>query len=115
VILPEHIHFIIDPLSFDVSNIIQRIKMSFAANYRKRNDLKAGRIWQNRFWDHIIRNQQDMNRHIDYIHYNPVKHGLVESPFSWKESSIHEYGIKGYYSSDWGQREDLVIEGDFGE
>ncbi|MFZ5980969.1 MAG: transposase, partial [Candidatus Zixiibacteriota bacterium] len=42
VILPEHIHFIIDPLSFDVSNIIQRIKMSFAANYRKRNDLKAG-------------------------------------------------------------------------
>ena len=66
-------------------------------------------------WDHVIRNQLDMNRHIDYILYNPVRHGLVKSPFAWRESSLHEYGRKGYYPPDWGQREALAIEGDFGE
>lgn len=115
VIIPDHYHLIIDPQGHDISNIIQRIKMSFAALYRGKKSLKSGRIWQNRFWDHVIRNQLDMNRHIDYIHYNPVRHGLVKSPFAWRESSLHEYGRKGYYPPDWGQREALAIEGYFGE
>jgi REP-associated tyrosine transposase len=72
-------------------------------------------IWQRRFWDHIIRNQTDLNKHIDYIHYNPVKHGYVNSPFEWEYSSIHVYRDKGYYQSDWGMKEDLNIGGEFGE
>jgi putative transposase len=78
--------------------------MSFGLLWRKRNGLDSGRIWQNRFWDHIIRDQKDMNRHIDYVHFNPAKHGYVNSPFNWTYSSIHEYHEEGFYSRDWGLR-----------
>jgi len=87
-------------------------KLSFASLYRKKHNQNAGRVWQSRFWDHIIRNEKDLNNHIDYIHYNPVKHGLVKSPFEWKYSSIHEY--KEYYQTDWGKKE-FLFEGDYGE
>jgi putative transposase len=76
------------------------IKQSFAIMYRNRIDKSAGRIWQYRFWDHIIRNDDDLRRHIDYIHYNPVKHGLCTNPFEYQFSSIHQY--KEYYQPDWG-------------
>jgi len=56
-----------------------------------------------------------MNRHIDYIHYNPVKHGFVVSPFDWEQSSIRDYHRRDLYELDWGQAESLVFEGDFGE
>jgi len=69
--------------------------------------------WQNRFWDHIIRNQDDINKHIDYIHYNPVKHGLTARPFSWEHSSIHEY--KDYYGADWGVEEKPEFGDEYGE
>ena len=54
-----------------------------------------------------------MNRHIDYIHYNPVKHGLVLGPLDYRYSSIHEY--QDFYPDGWGVRNDVRIEGDFGE
>ena len=54
-----------------------------------------------------------MNNHIDYIHYNPVKHNIVKSPFDWKYSSIHKY--KDYYADDWGAIDELKIIGNFGE
>ena len=72
VILPDHFHAIIDPGEYDLSNLLQRIKQSFSMDYRQRTGA-SGRVWQLRFWDHIIRDQDDMNKHIDYIHYNPVK------------------------------------------
>jgi len=52
---------------------------------------------------------------MDYIHYNPVKHEYVKSPFEWKYSSIHVYKKNGYYQSDWGVKEDLNFDGEFGE
>jgi putative transposase len=113
VVLPDHFHMIIDPHNNILSNLMQRIKMSFASNYRKRHGIYRGRVWQNRFWDHIIRNEDDMKRHIDYIHYNPVKHEYAKSPFGWKHTSIHEFF--DVYGSDWGVRESVMIEGDFGE
>ncbi|MDP2728820.1 MAG: transposase, partial [Dehalococcoidia bacterium] len=60
-------------------------------------------IWQRRFWEHVIRDQTDFNRHCDYIHYNPVKHGLVNSPLEWKHSSFRKFVEKGLYRQDWGQ------------
>jgi putative transposase len=114
VILPDHFHFIIDTHGHDISNLLQRLKMSFSALYLKRLGQKSGRVWQNRFWDHIIRDEKDWNCHIDYIHYNPVKHGYVTSPFEWKESSIHEFHKRGMYIRDWGASE-IVIAGNFGE
>ena len=89
--------------------------LKVSARYRIRNKSTSGRIWQYRFWDHIIRDQNDLNKHIDYIHYNPVKHNLVQNPFEWKYSSIHEFKIEGYYSDDWGVKDRLTFKGEFGE
>ncbi len=80
-ILPDHFHLLLDTRGHDISNLLQRLKMSFSALYLKRTGQKTGRVWQNRFWDHIIRDDRDWNCHIDNIHYNPVKHGFVISPF----------------------------------
>jgi len=115
VILPDHFHLILDVGAEDFSMIMQRIKLSFAADYRKRCGLKEGRVWQARFWDHIIRDQVDINRHLDYIHYNPVKHGLANVPRAWKLSSIHESQFASTYALDWGTREPDGLSGDFGE
>jgi putative transposase len=60
-------------------------------------------IWQRRFWEHTIRDEQDLNRHIDYIHYNPVKHGLVMRVAEWQWSSFHRYVKEGMYDPLWGE------------
>jgi putative transposase len=114
VIMPDHFHAIIDCQGHDLSDIMRKIKLSFSKKYRFHVGIDAIQVWQKRFWDHIIRNQEDMNRHIDYIHYNPIKHGLTGSPLEWKYSSIHEYFCEGYYDRDWGRRETSFV-GDFGE
>jgi len=113
VVLPDHFHAVINPFDNNLSELIKRFKLSYSMNFRKRNNLKSGRIWQFRFWDHVIRNQDDFNRHIDYVHYNPVKHGLVRSPFEYEYSSIDKYSE--YYQKDWGVSEPIEFEGDFGE
>ncbi|MFH2089742.1 MAG: transposase [Pseudomonadota bacterium] len=115
VAIPDHFHLIIDPDVHDFSGLMRRIKLSFSAHLRKREGVDCGRVWQYRFWDHIIRDQDDLNRHIDYIHYNPVKHGLVASPFDHPYSSIHEYRKRGYYRDDWGTKEEIIFDGKFGE
>jgi len=102
MVLPDHFHMIVDPEDRDLSGIVRRLKLSFATLYRQRQGLDRGTIWQRRFWDHIIRDQVDMNRHVDYIHYNPVKHGLVDDPFKWRHSSLDDYRKSGYYARDWG-------------
>ena len=115
VVMVDHIHFVIDPFGNDVDRIMQRIKLGFGSKYRKVHNLPSGKVWQSRYWDHIIRDQHDLGNHIDYIHYNPVKHGLVTNPFLWEHSSIHSYKERGDYQDDWGIREQLTFDGDFGE
>ena len=51
------------------------------------------------FWEHAIRSDDDLINHVDYIHYNPVKHGWATSPYDWEESSVHWY--EAYYGRDW--------------
>ena len=115
VVLPEHFHMIIDPKDNNLSGILRRLKLSFANQYYGQQGQDRGRVWQARFWDHVIRDQDDMNRHIDYIHYNPVKHGLVRNPAQWRYSSFGDYKEEGYYSPDWGVNEELHFSGGFGE
>jgi putative transposase len=110
VVLPDHFHILIDARGNDLSLLMRKLKLSFSANYRKTAGLRSGRVWQYRFWDHIIRDQEDMNRHLDYIHYNALKHGYVKNPFDWKYSSIHKY-----QSEYVGVLEDVEFEGEFGE
>ncbi len=115
VVLPDHMHMLIDPKENNLSTLMKKIKLSFSMKYLKEQNLKSGKVWQNRFWDHIIRDQNDMNRHIDYIHYNPVKHQKIHNPFEWRYSSIKSYTENGYYQKDWGIHEVFKFEGEFGE
>ena len=64
---------------------------------RREND-----FWQRRFWEHQIRNEHDYERHVDYIHYNPVKHGLVKQAAQWPYSTFHQFAGRGVYAETWG-------------
>ena len=59
-------------------------------------------VWQPRFWEHLIRDEEDWRRHMDYIHYNPVRHGYVNAPKEWEYSSFQEMVSKGWYHENWG-------------
>jgi putative transposase len=121
VVLPDHLHMLwrLPPGDSDYSLRWRLIKSHFAHRWEEGKDtpttgsrrLKGERaVWQRRFWEHLIRDDRDLQRHVDYIHYNPVKHGLVRAPVEWKYSSFHDYVKQGLYPRDWGQGEALVIE-----
>ncbi len=113
VIMPDHFHAIINCGNHSISQIIHAFKIKYSRRFR--NKFGPGRVWQNRFWDHIIRNQEDLNHHLDYIHYNPVKHGITKNPFDYNNSSLQEYYKDGYYSKDWSVREELYFDKEYGE
>ena len=113
-ILPDHFHVIVDCENVSVSSYMQSVKQSFAAKYRRQTGIR-GRIWQLRFWDHIIRDERDLQHHLNYIHYNPVKHGVSKNPFSYALSSATLYLENGLYERDWGVINVPEITGDFGE
>ena len=77
---------------------------SIAGNVSQSMAKKGERgIWQRRFWEHTIRDEADYEKHCDYIHYNPVKHGLVSTPSDWRYSSFAEFVEKGVYGIEWGK------------
>ena len=71
---------------------------------------KEQAVWQRRFWEHLIRGEQDFVRHVEYIHYNPVRHGLVNAPRNWEYSSFHRYVREGMYDVDWGAGRDITFD-----
>ena len=125
VILPDHIHTIwtLPENDSDFSTRWKLIKSSFSKQYKETvtkhlpdSLVRKGEsgVWQRRFWEHLIRNQEDFNRHCDYIHYNPVKHGFVKKPSDWKFSSFDEFFKQGFYEENWGGNIDKkIIEMDF--
>jgi len=62
-------------------------------------------VWQRRFWEHTIRDEHDWQRHMDYIYFNPVKHGYVTVPSEWPYSSLERCIQKGWYEKGWGRSE----------
>jgi putative transposase len=115
VILPNHLHFLwqLPPDDWNYSTRVSRLKVLFTRSIKGNNYLptnvcasrrkhRESNVWQRRFWEHTIRNEQDMQQHLDYIHYNPVKHGLVSCPHLWNYSSFHKWIEKGRYPMDWG-------------
>ena len=114
VILPDHFHAVIDNPDGDTAKIVQRVKLSFSLQFQRVSDWN-GPIWQHRYWDHIIRSGKDLARHVDYIHYNPVKHGLTDSPGQWRLSSFSRYLRIGHYPGDWGMASIDSGDGLFGE
>ncbi len=76
---------------------------------------KESTIWQRRFWEHQIRDEQDHENHVDYIHYNPVKHNLAECAKNWPYSTFHRYVQKGFYDENWGGENIVNSKNDYGE
>ena len=72
-------------------------------------------LWQHRFWEHAIRDEIDFVRHVDYIHWNPVKHGYVRQVADWPYSSFHRYVNQGLLPRDWGGAGAEEDDADFGE
>ncbi len=106
-IQPDHIHCIIKPLNIEeYPKIVKSFKYSFTRNVGLVNPT-YNKIWQNRYWEHTIRNEEDLNKHLDYIHYNPVKHKLVESVKDWKYSSFNKFVEQRLYDKNWGSSKDI--------
>ena len=100
----------------DYSLRLRMIKARFSAALPKSENRSVSRqkrgergIWQRRFWEHLIRDEQDYNVHMDYIHINPVKHGLVNSVQDWPYSTFHNYASLGLYPYDWAGIEEVKI------
>jgi len=110
-ILPDHLHAIwtLPDSDTDYSTRWSVIKNAFsrrvpAAPSRSTSKIakREKGIWQRRFWEHTIRDDEDLIRHIDYIHYNPAKHGLVSRICDWPHSSFHRFVERGELPRDWG-------------
>ena len=102
VILVDHFHWIITPRKQNFSTIMQSVKLRFVHRFKKAIGQKNNAIlWQRRFWDHVIRNAEDLHRHMDYIHFNPVKHEYVSKPLDYKWSSLNTHVKMGNYSANW--------------
>jgi putative transposase len=67
-------------------------------------------VWQRRFWEHQIRDERDLIQHVEYIHYNPVKHSLAKAPKDWEYSSFHRYVREGFYDKEWGAEGTISFE-----
>ena len=109
VILKDHIHFILQPENInDYPNIIKHFKTYFSRYININNsDLSEGKkhkkekcVWQSRYWAHIILEECDLNKHIDYVHFNPMKHYNI-APKDWKYSSFRKYVNKNLYDINW--------------
>jgi len=126
VLLPDHLHCIWELPGWDTDYSVRwaLIKKGFTKRIKghletpmpnpSRLRRREGTVWQRRFWEHQIRNQTDFNIHCDYIHYNPVKHGVAVSPKDWKYSTFHRYVRAGFYPEDWGgnEVETLLVHGE---
>jgi putative transposase len=129
VLLPDHLHTIWTLPKNDNNfasrwAVIKRIvsKRCGSLNVRGRpideSHKKRGEelIWQRRFWDHLIRDDLDFQRHLDYLHWNPVKHGYVKRVIDWPYSTFHRFVKLGLYPIDWGGiKEDEADRGNYGE
>jgi len=124
VILPDHMHCIwtLPEDDTDYSGRWRAIKTRFSKALPnagwKRTEILArdGRgIWQKRFWEHTIRDDRDYRAHMDYVHFNPVKHGLVAHPAAWPFSTFQKCVGLGLYEASWGRQDDPAMASGMGE
>ena len=124
VILPDHLHAIWTLPEGDADfgarwGMIKRHVSKTAGETGAApmtGSMKARRecgLWQRRFWEHLIRDDEDYARHMDYIHYNPVRHGYAKCPADWPHSSFQRCVERGIYPPDWAMGSE--IQGEFGE
>jgi putative transposase len=125
VVLPEHLHSVwtMPEGDADFATRWRQIKSAFSRNLASDEPVSPSRaargergIWQRRYWEHTIRDEEDYARHIDYVHINPVKHGLVKRVRDWAPSSFHRHVELGIYPEDWaGDLSEFESSAEFGE
>nr|VFJ51665.1 MAG: putative transposase [Candidatus Kentron sp. FW] len=122
VVLPDHLHAIWRMPDNDTDYPMRwgLIKAGFSRRIPRGERVGASRkgkgergIWQRRYWEHTIRDDTDLERHMDYVHYNPVKHGHARQAADWEFSTFHRYVRLGWLPKDWGHDDDF--KGNFGE
>ena len=110
-VLPDHLHCVwrLPPDDADNATRWRHIKTQFSQRVPRDERRSARRIalgergiWQRRFWERLIRDDRDLASHVDYIHFNPVKHGYVNRALDWPYSSLRRYVRKGLLPADWG-------------
>lgn len=118
VVMPEHMHAIwtLPDGDVDYSGRWNAIKALFSRRLPRDESISLSRqsrgergIWQRRFWEHTIRDERDLEIHVNYIHYNPVKHGHVARPIDWPHSSFHRFVRDGLLTPDWASTCNLEI------
>ena len=118
VVLPDHMHAIwsLPPDDADYALRWRAIKSIFSRGLAATEHTPSARlnrgergIWQRRFWEHTIRDERDLENHIAYIHYNPVKHGHCTMPNDWPHSSSHRFVRDGTLSLDWAVAKDIGV------
>jgi len=110
VVLPDHLHAVwrLPTDDFDYSSRWRAIKAGFVRSLRQHglapvmNLRGEADVWQRRFWEHTIRDEADLRAHMDYVHWNPVKHGYVTRVSDWPHSTFHRYVRQGVLPRDWG-------------
>jgi putative transposase len=128
VLLPDHLHCIwtLPPGDADFSMRWAMIKRAVSKQCgqdllreewinKSKQQRRESTIWQRRFWEHKIRNEDDYEKHLDYLHYNPVKHGYVKNVVDWPYSTYHRYLHQGIYDDDWAGEGIERIDNEFGE
>jgi putative transposase len=119
VVLPDHLHCVIE-LPSDDADFATRwrlIKMDFSKalpRHERISKQRAARgergIWQRRYWEHLIRDEADFRAHMDYVHINPLKHGLVERVVDWPYSTFHRLVEAGVYPWDWAGGDEAGVD-----
>jgi len=119
VVLPEHMHCIwtLPEGDADYASRWKAIKTAFAKSiprFENLSDVRLNKgergIWQRRYWEHTIRDDRDYEAHVDYVHINPVKHGLVKCVVDWPYSSFHKFVEEGLYPLDWAGDANLDLQ-----
>ncbi len=122
-VLPDHLHAIWELPDGDSDFPLRwsLIKSGFSRGLvldASRSTSKSARrergLWQRRYWEHAIRDDRDLERHVDYVHFNPVKHGYVSKVTDWPYSTFHRYVERGILPADWGG-DVREMAGSFGE
>jgi putative transposase len=121
VLLPDHLHAIWTLPENDYRNAARWAVIKSSVTKKCSNVVNSGNninvskknrhegsIWQRRFWEHIIIDDRDFHRHLDYLHWNPVKHGYVANAMDWPYSTSHRFVAQGLYPSNWGAAAALI-------
>jgi putative transposase len=119
VVLPDHLHAIweLPEGDGDCATRWMLIKSSFSRGIPKGEWVRESRrkkgergLWQRRFWEHLITSDEDMRKHMDYVHFNPVKHGYAKRASDWPYSSIHRAIRRGWMTEDWAADVNVSVE-----